>query len=121
MVPWWSLAGSPSPQLTETCSTIQPWLQSLWSHGLKPQQQRSPHPPAFVGQQHWLGWDWSCGAEAMTKVIIQYQDQFGKWHRLQEMNNEAGAYRTAKAKTRSRRRRFRLVDSEGIVLDIVNP
>jgi hypothetical protein len=53
------------------------------------------------------------------KIIIQYQDQFGKWHRLQEMNNEADAYRTAKQRAISTGKRHRLVDTEGRLLDLV--
>jgi hypothetical protein len=53
------------------------------------------------------------------KIIIQYQDQFGKWHRLQEKHNAADAYRTAKARARNTGKRHRLVDAEGRLLDLV--
>ena len=36
-------------------------------------------------------------ALAQMKFVLQYQDQFGKWHRYQEKHNEGDAYRTAKA------------------------
>jgi hypothetical protein len=56
-----------------------------------------------------------------TVIIIQYQDQFGRWHRFQEKHNAADAYRTAKAKARSTGKRHRLVDDGGRILDLVNP
>ena len=31
----------------------------------------------------------------MTKIDIQYQDQFGKWRHLQTKHNEGDAYRSA--------------------------
>lgn len=34
-------------------------------------------------------------ALAQMKFVLQYQDQFGKWHRYQEKHNEGDAYRTA--------------------------
>ena len=57
----------------------------------------------------------------MTKFIIQWQDQFGKWHRLQEKHNAADAFRTAQQRVRSTGKRHRLVDESGALLDIVNP
>jgi len=30
------------------------------------------------------------------KSIIEYQDQFGKWHQYQSKQNQADAYRVAK-------------------------
>ena len=30
------------------------------------------------------------------KIIIEYQDQFGKWNRFQEKHNAADAYQVAK-------------------------
>jgi len=57
----------------------------------------------------------------MTKFIIQWQDQFGKWHRLQEKHNAADAFRTAQQRARSTGKRHRLVDESGALLDIVNP
>lgn len=57
----------------------------------------------------------------MTRIIIQWQDQFGRWHRFQEKHNQADAYRTAAARARSTGRRHRLVDECGQVLDVVGP
>ena len=55
------------------------------------------------------------------KFVLQYQDQFGKWHRYQEKHNEGDAYRTAKARAAATGKRFRIVDGEGRLMDLVNP
>ena len=57
----------------------------------------------------------------MTRLIIQWQDQFGRWQRYQEKHNEADAYRTAEARARSTGKRHRLVDDQGNLLDILEP
>ena len=58
---------------------------------------------------------------AQMKFVLQYQDQFGKWHRYQEKHNEGDAYRTAKARAAATGKRFRIVDGEGRLMDLVNP
>jgi len=55
------------------------------------------------------------------KVIIEYQDIFGKWRRYGEMNHQANAYRTAAARAKSTGKRHRLVDTSGSLLDLVEP
>ena len=60
-------------------------------------------------------------AIAQMKFVIQYQDQFGKWHRYQEKHNEGDAYRTAKARAKATGKRFRIVDGDGRLIDIVDP
>lgn len=57
----------------------------------------------------------------MKKVIIEWQNQFGGWHRFQEQNHEPSAYRTAKQRAKRKGKRHRLVDGDGRVLDIVEP
>jgi len=57
----------------------------------------------------------------MTKIIIQWQDQFGKWHRFQEKHNAADAFRTAQQRARSTGKRHRLVDDGGRLLDLIEP
>ena len=57
----------------------------------------------------------------MTRVIIQYQDQFGSWRRFTEMHHEPSAYRTAVNRTKSTGKRHRLVDADGHLLDLVDP
>ena len=57
----------------------------------------------------------------MTRVIIQWQDQFGRWQRFQEKHNEADAYRTAQARARSTGKRHRLNDQSGQLIDLISP
>ena len=60
-------------------------------------------------------------ALAQMKFVLQYQDQFGKWHRYQEKHNEGDAYRTAKARAKATGKRFRIVDGNGNLVDLVSP
>ena len=60
-------------------------------------------------------------ARAQMKFVLQYQDQFGKWHRYQEKHNEGDAYRTAKARAKATGKRFRIVDGNGNLVDLVSP
>ena len=60
-------------------------------------------------------------AFAQMKYVLQYQDQFGRWHRYQEKHNEGDAFRTAKARAKATGKRFRIVDADGRLLDLVNP
>ena len=60
-------------------------------------------------------------ALAQMKFVLQYQYQFGKWHRYQEKHNEGDAYRTAKARAAATGKRFRIVDGEGRLIDLVEP
>jgi hypothetical protein len=55
------------------------------------------------------------------KFVLQYQDQFGKWHRYQEKHNEGDAYRTAKSRAAATGKRFRIVDGDGRLIDLVEP
>ena len=55
------------------------------------------------------------------KVIIQYQDLFGRWLRYTEKHNEADAYRVATRRATSVNKRHRLIDNNGSVLDIIYP
>lgn len=57
----------------------------------------------------------------MTRVIIQWQDQFGRWQRYSEQHHQASAFRTAQARARSTGKRHRLVDGQGNLLDILEP
>ncbi len=55
----------------------------------------------------------------MRRVIIQFQDQFGRWQRYSEMHNEANAFRSAQARARSTGKRHRLIDQDGRLLDVL--
>jgi type II secretory pathway pseudopilin PulG len=56
-----------------------------------------------------------------TTIIIQWQDQFGKWQRFQEKHNAADAFRTAQQRARSTGKRHRLLDAYGSLLDLIDP
>ena len=60
-------------------------------------------------------------ALAQMKYILQYEDQFSKWHRYQEKHNEGDAYRTAKTRAAATGKRFRIVDGDGRLIDLVEP
>ena len=57
----------------------------------------------------------------MTKVIIEYQDQFSVWRRYTEMHHEPSAFRTAKSRAQQKGIRHRLVDADGRLLDLIEP
>ena len=57
----------------------------------------------------------------MTRIVIHWQDQFGRWQRFQEKHNQADAFHTAEARARSTGKRHRLVDPEGRLLDLLEP
>ncbi len=57
----------------------------------------------------------------MTKIDIQYQDQFGRWRHLQTKHNEGDAYRSAANRTRSTGKCHRLVDQDETLLDLMEP
>lgn len=63
----------------------------------------------------------STAQKVMTRVDIQWQDQFGRWQHFQTMHNEANAFRTAQSRARSTGKRHRLVDANGQLLDLVEP
>ena len=60
-------------------------------------------------------------ALAHMKFVLQYQDQFGSWKRWGEKHNEGDAYRTAKARAAATGKRFRIVDGNGNLVDLVSP
>ena len=60
-------------------------------------------------------------AFTQMQYVLQYQDQFGRWHRYQEKHNEGDAFRTAKARAAATGKRFRIVDGEGRLIDLVEP
>jgi hypothetical protein len=57
----------------------------------------------------------------MPRIVIQWQDQFGRWQRYSEKHNQADAFRTAQARARSTGKRHRLVDEGGRLLDLLEP
>jgi len=75
--------------------------------------------PALEEQQHWRGWVWSCGDYEMT-INIEWQDQNGNWHHYQTKQNQADAYRVAKNRAESTKKRHRLVDGDGRLNDLID-
>ncbi len=57
----------------------------------------------------------------MAKIHIEVQNQFGRWQHYQTVHNEANAYRTAQQRARSTDKRYRLVDDNGRLLDVIDP
>ena len=54
-------------------------------------------------------------------INIEWQDQFGCWHHYQTKQNQADAYRVAERRAESTGKRHRLVDSDGCLLNLINP
>jgi len=52
-------------------------------------------------------------------IIIEWQDQNGNWHLYQSKQNQADAYRVAKNRAESTKKRHRLVDGDGRLLEIM--
>jgi len=54
-------------------------------------------------------------------INIEWQDQFERWHHYQTKQNQADAYRVAQHRAESARKRNRLVDQSGALLDLLTP
>ncbi|MCP9775992.1 hypothetical protein [Cyanobium sp. WAJ14-Wanaka] len=50
-------------------------------------------------------------------INIEYQDQNGNWKHSQTKQNQADAYRAAQRRAESTKKRHRLVDQSGALLD----
>ena len=55
------------------------------------------------------------------KVMIQWQDQFGYWKHYQTCHHLQSAYRTAQFRAKNTNKRYRLVDENGTLLDLIYP
>ena len=55
------------------------------------------------------------------RTKIEWQDQVGKWHQYQTMNNESDCFRVATSRAKATRKRHRLVDSLGNLIDLIEP
>jgi hypothetical protein len=53
-------------------------------------------------------------------INIEWQDQFGRWHHYQTKQNQADAYRVAQRRAESTKKRPRLVESDGRLMELVN-
>ena len=57
----------------------------------------------------------------MTKVNIEWQDQFGHWKHYQMMHHLPNAYKTAQFRSKTMKKRIRLVDAtNGSLLDLID-
>jgi len=54
-------------------------------------------------------------------LFIEWQDQHGNWHHYQTKQNQADAYRVAQRRAESTKKRHRLIDDKGGLLDILDP
>ena len=61
----------------------------------------------------------TCSIGEMS-INIEWQDQHGNWHHYQTKQNQADAYRVAQRRAESTKKRHRLVDGEGRLLDLIN-
>jgi hypothetical protein len=52
-------------------------------------------------------------------INIEWQDQHGNWYHYQTKQNQADAYRVAQRRAESTKKRHRLVDGDGRLLDII--
>ena len=53
-------------------------------------------------------------------VNIEWQDQNGNWHHYQRKQNQADAYQVAKNRAESVKKRHRLVDGDGRLIDLID-
>ena len=58
---------------------------------------------------------------AQTKYIIQWRDQFGKYHNYQTQYGRTSAYRTAEQRARNTDKVYRIVDGDGNLVDLFYP
>ncbi len=57
----------------------------------------------------------------MAKVNIEWQDQFGHWKHYQMMHHLPSAYKTAQFRSKTMKKRMRLVDATtGSLLDLID-
>ena len=55
------------------------------------------------------------------KVFIKWQDQFGYWKHYQMMHHLPSAYKTAQFRSKTMKKRMRLVDATtGSLLDLID-
>jgi hypothetical protein len=54
-------------------------------------------------------------------INIEWQDQHGNWHHYQSKQTQADAYRVAQHRAESTKKRHRLVDCDGRLLELLLP
>jgi len=53
-------------------------------------------------------------------ISIEWQDQHGNWRHYQTKQNQTDAYQVAKRHAESTKKRHRLVDGDGRLLDLID-
>ena len=54
------------------------------------------------------------------RIFLSYEDQFGDFVQYQTKNNLADAIWTAKLKSKQMKRRFRVINEHGALLDLIS-
>ena len=54
------------------------------------------------------------------RIYLSYEGQFGEFIRYQTKNNLADAIRTAKIKSKQMKRRFKITNEQGALLDLIS-
>ena len=54
------------------------------------------------------------------RIYLSFEDQFGSWVQIYTKNNMADAIRTAKIKSKQMKRRFKVTDEKGALLDLIS-
>tara|TARA_Y100001970_G_C14259119_1_gene878130 strand:+ start:9755 stop:9928 length:174 start_codon:yes stop_codon:yes gene_type:complete len=57
----------------------------------------------------------------MRKIIIQWQDQFGSWQHYTTMHHQPSAFKSIQKRATIQNRRYRLLDENGNLLDLIYP
>jgi hypothetical protein len=52
-------------------------------------------------------------------IDIEWQDQQGNWHHYQTKQNQADAYRVAQQHAEATKKRHRLIDGAGHLIDVI--
>lgn len=55
------------------------------------------------------------------KIHLEWQNQFGGWQHYGTMHHQPSAYRTAALKAKQGGKRWRLIDDDGHLLDLICP
>ena len=55
------------------------------------------------------------------KIHLEWQNQFGGWQHYGTMHHQPSAYRTAALKAKQGGKRWRLIDDDGHLLDLISP
>ena len=56
----------------------------------------------------------------MVRVHIEYMTNQQRWQHYQTKHNEPDAYRTARHRAKATGKRYRLVDDDGRIIDLID-